>query len=125
MTDLLLPALSWAVLTLFAASQSWELLRDGRGAEKPRAFPDRWGLFGRGALVALFTVIPLYFNQWLVVPAALWWVNVAVLAVTFAVGAARWHTLPRSAADEGARGRRRRALFTSALTVSFVLFLAL
>jgi hypothetical protein len=123
--DLLLPFVPWAVLTLVTAILAGEMLRAGRAAEGPRAFADRWGVVGKAAFVVLFTAYTLLVSSWLVIPEHLWWVNVAVVAVALAAGAARWHALPWSAADKGARGRRIGALLTSAATVAVVLFLAL
>lgn len=125
MIDALIPAASWAVLTLVAAVLAWETFRAGRSEEGSHAVPDRWGVVDRAALVVLFTAFTLLTAHWVVIPAVLWWVNAAVVAVALAAGAARWHTLPWSAEDEGARRRRRGALFSSGLTVAVVLFLAL
>ncbi|QVJ03444.1 hypothetical protein KGD82_07795 [Nocardiopsis eucommiae] len=125
MNDTLVALVVWAVLTLFAASLTWEMVRSARTGEGARAFPDRGGVVRRSAGVVLLTAYILLAVGWLHLPAALWWVNAALAATALGAGAARWRTLPWSAAEGGARARWIGAVFTVGLTVALVLLLAL
>lgn len=125
MNHTLVAAVVWAVLTLGAAFLVWEMVRSGRSSQGEHAFPDRWNVVLRVALMVLATAYTLIAVDWLNLPVALWWVNVAMAATALAAGAARWHTLPWSAEGAGASRRRYGALFAVGLTVTVILFLAL
>lgn len=124
MSHTLIAAVVWAVLTLGAAYLAWEMVRSGRSPEGEHAFPDRWNVILRAAFVVLAAVYTLIAVDWLSLPAALWWVNAAMAATALAAGAARWHALPWSGRDTGARRRGRGALFGVGLTVAAIIFLA-
>ena len=125
MNHALIAVVVWAVLTLGSAYLAWEMVRSARSPEGEHAFPDRWNVVSRAAFMVLAAGYTLIAVAWLDLTVALWWINVAVTAIALAAGAARWHTLPWSGGDDGARGRRLGALFSSGLTVAAVLFFTL